>query len=174
MNQRNVEFKAELRDPEAARAQCKVLGGQFIGVMQQTDVYYRMPEGRLKRRTCPGEPTEWIEYRRPDRAAASTSNYAIYSDDQAQRRWGSMSLREWVTVRKSRELWMIDDVRVHLDDVETLGRFLEFEAIIGRIYDEREAYMAVAELRDMFKLVLGESISASYCDLIAAGGAPPS
>ena len=43
----NIEFKAELRNLEAARAQCKALDAQRIGLLRQTDTYYKLPDGRL-------------------------------------------------------------------------------------------------------------------------------
>ena len=46
----NIEFKAELRDIDAARIQCTVLDARHIGQLRQTDTYFRMPDGRLKKR----------------------------------------------------------------------------------------------------------------------------
>ncbi|UCD76132.1 MAG: class IV adenylate cyclase [Phycisphaerales bacterium] len=162
----NIEFKAELRDMEAARTQCRVLAAQQIGTLHQTDTYFRLPDGRLKKRQAPGEPIEWIFYHRNDRVTPKMCNYTILTDDQARRRWGTESLRKWLTVRKTRELWMIDNVRVHLDHVERLGEFLEFEAIVSQQFDVKECHSAVGELRRMFAPVLGEPIAVSYCDLM--------
>ena len=162
----NIEFKAELRDLEAARSQCRVLAAEKIGVLDQTDTYFKLADGRLKKRQAPGEPIEWIYYHRDNRVTPKMSNYTILTDDQARRRWGTESLRQWLVVRKKRELWMIDNVRVHLDQVEKLGDFLEFEAIVSRQFDVKECHMAVDELRQMFAPVLGESISVSYSDLM--------
>ncbi len=88
----NIEFKAELRDLIAARQQCKLLGASRMGILRQTDTYFRLAEGRLKRREAPGEPTEWIFYHRRDIVRPRMSDYAILSDSQARRRWGSQSL----------------------------------------------------------------------------------
>ncbi|MHC4217146.1 MAG: CYTH domain-containing protein, partial [Planctomycetota bacterium] len=121
----NIEFKAELRDRSAARQQCHQLGAERIGQVEQTDTYYRMPDGRLKKREAPGEPTEWIYYHRRDIVRPRMSSYAILSDSQAKRRWGSHSLRAWLKVAKKRELWMLENVRIHLDQVQSLGTFIE-------------------------------------------------
>ena len=50
----NIEFKAELRDLIAARQQCKQLGASRMGILYQTDTYFRLAGGRLKRREAPG------------------------------------------------------------------------------------------------------------------------
>lgn len=163
----NIEFKAELRDPIAARHQCKVLGAQLIGKLRQTDSYFRLAEGRLKRREAPGEPIEWIYYHRKDGVRPRLSNYSILTDEQATRRWGTQSLRHWLNVVKTRELWMLDNVRIHLDDVDQLGTFLEFEAIVSKERDVKECHMALQHLREVFGPTLGEPISMSYSDLMA-------
>lgn len=163
----NIEFKAELRDPIAARYQCKVLGAQLIGKLHQTDSYFRLADGRLKRREASGEPIEWIYYHRKDDVRPRLCNYSILTDEQATRRWGTQSLRHWLNVAKTRELWMLENVRIHLDDVDQLGNFLEFEAIVSKERDVKECHMAIAHLRQVFGPTLGEPVSLSYSDLMA-------
>jgi adenylate cyclase class 2 len=163
----NIEFKSELRDIEAARAQCRSLGAERIGVLEQTDQYFRLTDGRLKRREAPGEPIEWIYYHRPQHVRPRMCNYSILTEEQAHRRWGTASLKTWIIVRKSRELWMLDNVRIHLDEVAELGRFLEFEAIVSQEHDVKACHEAIDRLRDAFRPVLGEPIGVGYVDLLA-------
>jgi adenylate cyclase class 2 len=162
----NIEFKAELRNPDAARAQCVALGADHLGSLCQTDTYFKLADGRLKRREAPGEPVEWIFYHRPDQIRPRMSNYTILSEPQARRRWGTHSLKEWVVVVKTRDLWLLHNVRIHLDDVKDLGWFLEFEAMVSRQHDVKACHDAVAELRKTFAPILGESIAMSYADLL--------
>ncbi len=164
----NIEFKAELRDPVVARRQCRLLGAERIGVVQQTDTYYRLHDGRLKKRDAPGEPTEWIYYHRRDVVRPRMCNYTILSDEQAQRRWGTRNLRSWVKVIKTRELWMHENVRIHLDDVDRIGVFLEFEAVVSRACDVQTCHQKIRHLRQLFGPTLGEPVGPSYCDLMAA------
>jgi adenylate cyclase class 2 len=126
-----------------------------------------MTDGRLKKREAPGEPTEWIYYHRRDIVRPRMSSYAILSDAQAKRRWGTHSLRAWLKVAKKRELWMLENIRIHLDDVLGLGRFIEFEAVIGKEHDTRECHEMIGELRGVFGPTMGEPVGASYCDLMA-------
>ena len=163
----NIEFKAELRDPVAARKQCEVLGASFVGEFEQQDTYFRLADGRLKRRVAEGEPPEWIYYHRRDRAAPRLSNYIILTDDQARRRWGTQNLKPWVTVTKTRELWMVEHVRIHIDEVDALGCFIEFEAIVSDEHSTHDCAEDLAELREIFGPLLGEPIAVSYCDLVA-------
>lgn len=163
----NIEFKAELRDMEAARRQCALLGAQKIGVIRQTDTYYKLHDGRLKKREAPGEPIEWIYYQRRDIVRPRMSHYFILSDRQAKRRWGTHNLRAWLQVTKSRELWMLDNVRIHLDTVEGLGSFIEFEAIVTKDHDTRACHGQIKRLRDVFAITMGEALGPSYSDLMA-------
>jgi adenylate cyclase class IV len=164
----NVEFKAELRDVELARRQCEALGASCMGEVIQTDTYFRVPDGRLKRREVVGQPSEWVFYHRANGLQPRVSNFVILTDDEAERKWGTVSLRPWLVVRKKRELWRFDNVRIHLDDVEGLGRFIEFEARVLRGRTARGCTKMVARLREKFGLAMGEPVSVSYSDLVAA------
>lgn len=168
----NVEFKAELREPDLARAKCRALGASLIGVLDQTDTYFKLPDGRLKKREAPGEPIEWIFYHRTNRLQPRLSTFTILSDEQARRRWGTQSLRTWIVVKKRRELWMIENVRIHLDQVETLGAFIEFEAVVNTPGDIARNHERIARLRGEFAPLMGEPIAVSYSDLLDAEHAP--
>ncbi|MDZ4756032.1 MAG: CYTH domain-containing protein [Phycisphaerae bacterium] len=170
----NVEFKAEIRDLEVARRQCALIGARRAGRVAQIDMYFRIAEGRLKRREStelllnehPAErplgSVEWIFYQRPDSLLARISQYTIFTDAQARVRYGTATLIPWKVVRKSRELWLVDNVRIHLDDVDQLGLFIEFEAVVSARHDVVECRMMVAHLREQFAPILGEPISGSY------------
>ena len=162
----NVEFKAELRDLDLARIQCRTLGATCSGRLEQRDTYYKLPDGRLKRREVPGKPPEWIFYHRPDRPSPRMSHFMLYSDDQARTRWGTLPLREWVVLTKSREVWRLDNVRIHLDSVVDLGAFLEFEAEVSRKRKVRECYEQVYRLREAFAPLLGEAIPGGYGEML--------
>jgi adenylate cyclase class 2 len=162
----NVEFKAELRDLPLARSIVRSLGARFIVKMNQTDTYYRTPTGRLKRRECEGEPTEYIHYERADRVLPKLSHFTIYSEERFREVFGIEPLPVWLTVRKVRELFMLGNVRIHLDQVETLGDFVEFEALVSPDHTVPTCHRAIAELREKLGPVLGEPISAGYSDLL--------
>lgn len=164
----NIEFKAELRDMDLARAQCRALDAKRIGLLRQRDTYFRLTSGRLKRRESEGEPTEWIFYHRPDRVQPCMSHFMIYSEQQAHSRFGTNPLPVYVIVEKSRELWILGNVRIHLDEVDRLGRFIEFEALIDKEHDVKLCHEEINILREEFAPVLGEMISCSYADLLAA------
>lgn len=162
----NIEYKAELREIDLARAACKAVGAKFVITLVQRDTYFRVPSGRLKRRECEGEPTEWIFYDRADKANPRLSSFTIYSSSEARSRFGTRPLPRLVVVNKRRDLWMVDNTRIHLDEVERVGRFLEFESLVSPGYPVAACHDRINGLREAFAHAMGEPISCSYADLV--------
>ena len=165
----NVEFKAELKDLELARSICLALGAQLAGILDQTDTYFAVKQGRLKKRETVGEPTEWILYERPDQAGNKLSRFKIYTEQEAADRFGG-GLTARAVIKKIRELYMLGHVRIHLDSVEGLGTFLEFEALISPRQGEAECQKEVSRLRRELSPALGEAIAVGYADLLDHAG----
>jgi adenylate cyclase class IV len=163
----NVEMKAELRDLDLAKTVCHGLKATFIATLEQTDTYYRIPAGRLKKRETTGEPTEYVFYERANRPQPKLSHFVIYTEEQARERFGSEPLPVWVTVKKKRELWMLGNTRIHLDSVEGLGNFLEFESLVCRDHNIARGHESISQLRERFGPALGGLIDCSYSDMLA-------
>lgn len=163
----NVEFKVELRDPNLARTIIVRQGATFIGTLDQTDTYFRIPSGRLKKREQVGEPTEYIFYDRENRTRPKLSHFTIYSEAEARERFGTTPLPVWIVVRKRRDLYLLGNVRIHVDQVEGLGFFLEIEALVSTSTNVARCHTSIAELRALLQPVLGEAIAVGYSDLLA-------
>ena len=63
---------------------------------------------------------------------------------------------------------MIDNVRIHLDDVDGLGTFLELEAVVDLAHDDDACRRQVAGLLDALGLATAVPIRASYGELLRA------
>ena len=68
---------------------------------------------------------------------------------------------------KERTLFMLGPCRIHLDRVEGLGEFLEFEVVLSDEVSEEEGHRIVADLRHEFEVMDEDLISGSYADLVA-------
>lgn len=164
----NVEYKSELRDISLARTIAASLGALHADTLVQTDTYFRVPDAKLKKRETVGHPTEYIFYSRAARTKPKLSNFTIYSEAQAAERFGSSPLPVLLVVKKTRELWLLKGVRIHLDQVESLGNFLEFEALVTPDRNLAKCHHLMDELRLAFSHALGEAIAVGYAELITA------
>jgi predicted adenylyl cyclase CyaB len=79
------------------------------------------------------------------------------------------SLGERGVVVKRRHLFLWRDVRIHLDDVEGLGSFLELEAVAPADSDLTHEYQLVAELRDAFGIADELLCAHGYADQLLSG-----
>lgn len=169
---RNLEIKAPLADLAAARQQALRLATAHPGLETQIDRYYKLDASgaeRLKERVSSLHGTMLIHYRRPEAAGVRASDYRLLDPDGAEARdllagRGPVVL----TVRKTREVFLVDNVRVHLDEVEGLGSFLELEAMLDADHDLAACRLQVAELMRAFGVEEGALLAASYSDLLAA------
>ncbi len=171
---KNLEWKAELRDPNLARMICSNINASYIAKIRQTDTYYNVSRGRLKKREAVAiergigspEPVEYIFYERPDGVTARVSNYSLFTHEQVVERFGEAPLPVWLTVTKTRELYMLDSVRIHIDDVTDLGWHFEFEVLMNNDKDIETAPQRAEMIRSTFLPALGEPIQVSYSDLL--------
>lgn len=164
----NVEYKAELRDIALARTIAASIKAIFVDTLKQTDTYFRVPDAMLKKRETEGHPTEWVFYSRALRTQSKLSNFTLYPDSMAQERFGAAELPVWLVVKKKRELWTYQGVRIHLDQVENLGTYIEFEALVCPERSMEKAREQVEHLRQSFAPAMGEAIACGYADLLEA------
>lgn len=71
-------------------------------------------------------------------------------------------------VKKDREIYLIGNVRVHLDDVEGIGRFFEFEAVYENDSEEvrRDEEKKVDDLMRSFEISKESLQRTSYQELV--------
>jgi adenylate cyclase class 2 len=167
---RNVEVKARLDDLDLARAAATGAGARFEWVDTQVDRYFELDGGRrVKLRTCGRAPAELVRYDRPETAGVRASDYEVLP---VRDRDAATCLvpkgAPLVVVRKRRELWLVDNVRIHLDDVDGLGTFLELEAVVDAAHDDAACRAAVYRLLALFGVAEGDCLRASYSDLLRA------
>jgi homotetrameric cytidine deaminase len=163
---RNVEIKARDADPGRTLERALLLGAADEGVLTQRDTYFGGARGRLKLREQEPGGAQLIAYSRPDSDTARTSAYRLadVSDAEALREALDAALGTRVVVDKRRHLLLWEGVRIHLDEVEGLGAFVELEGVAPPESDLTREQELVARLRD--ELALGEPVAVSYSDLL--------
>jgi homotetrameric cytidine deaminase len=167
---RNVEVKATDPDPERSLAVCLELGAEDRGVLSQRDTYFRAGDGRLKLREETPGGAALIQYQRADAAAARESRYRIapVEDAAALREALDAALGTLVVVEKERRLLLWEGVRIHLDDVRGLGRFLELEGVAAPGSDLTAEGERVARLSEALGLDESRILADSYSDRLLA------
>lgn len=164
----NVDFKCELRDPGLARLALKRFGAVCATTVHHRDTYYRVPDGRLMRREAEGEPVEFVLYHRVDRAHPTISRFSIFTEDEARLRYGTRELPVWVEVTKDREIWLVDNARVHIDRVDGLGWFMEIDVLVSRDFHIGKCHDLIGRIRESLAPCLGGLIATSYADMVAS------
>ncbi len=165
---RNLEIKARIDNLAKVRRCAQQLTTEPPLHLKQTDTYFFCRSGRLKLRETVGRPAQLIWYDRPEVQEMRTSRYLIaeIADADATRDLLSAACGVRAVVKKRRELYWYRYVRIHLDQVETLGDFLELEAVLQPDIDELDAQRLLADLRERFEVQSHMLISGSYVDML--------
>ncbi len=172
---RNIELKARVEYLEAARQVALSLPARHFATLRQTDTYFACSTGRLKLREIrhlapPPEASsaELIWYDRPNASGPKPSQYHLVAiaDPSALRVMLEAGLGVESVVRKQREVFLLENIRIHLDRVERLGTFLEFEAVMDADRDDLAEEARLDRLAEQFSLTLGDRLTGSYNDLM--------
>lgn len=168
---RNVEIKARARDFARQQSLARSLAGggppERIG---QLDVFFHCPRGRLKLRHFTPERGELIFYERDDEAGPALSRYVIAPTSAPAELERALELAYGVAgrVRKTRLLYLVGQTRLHFDDVEDLGHFIELEAVLGDAQPVAEGEAVAAALAAALDIAPDDRVDVAYVDLLAA------
>ncbi len=168
MGHLNIEIKAKCPEKELIRNILKSLNAKFVGLDHQIDTYFNIQTGRLKLREGNIE-NSLIYYDREDKPGPKESNIILFKTEpnSALKKILIKTIGIKIIVDKEREIYFIENVKFHIDDVKNLGSFVEIEAIdqtgtIGRkkLLEQCQNYL------DLFKIDKNNLVSKSYSDLI--------
>jgi predicted adenylyl cyclase CyaB len=164
----NVELKARIRDLPTARRIAERLATDYLGWQHQIDTYFRCPRGRLKLREIEGQQAQLVGYQRPDETGPKLSDYRLttVTESESLKETLAAALDVLVVVDKRREIFLYQNVRIHLDEVIDLGRFLEFEAVLSDQVDQAQGEAQLAFLRAEFAIDPDDLLAVSYADLL--------
>jgi cytidine deaminase len=163
----NSELKATDPDRAATAARVAALGATDQGVLVQRDTYFAARHGRLKLREQEDSAAELIAYRRGDTVQAAESDYLLVPaiDPAGLAQALDRSLGTVVVVAKRRHLFLWENARIHLDDVDGLGAFIEIEIVEP---DDR-APGQMARLREALGIEDSALVAVGYSDLLLDG-----
>jgi predicted adenylyl cyclase CyaB len=164
----NIEIKAILKNRVAAEKVAARLSDTSPQTIHQEDFFFACNRGRLKLRIFAPDRGELIRYERSDVANARESRYLIARtpDPQILKEILTATLGRIGVVKKTRILYLIGQTRVHIDEVQGLGDFLELEVVL-RGQSEVEGKSIVTALLSELGIAQDELIAEAYVDLLA-------
>lgn len=140
----NIEIKARVPNPARLHTLAAALSHAAGTLLCQEDTFFHIPQGRLKLRTLAPTPTP----------AALKATLAA-----------ALGVRG--VVRKQRWLYLVGQTRVHVDEVEGLGTFVELEWVMQPVQTHAEGAHVVAELMQRLEIAEAELIAEAYIDLLS-------
>ena len=169
---RNVEIKASVDDLAAIEARARAIATQGPHDLVQDDTFFACARGRLKLRELAGGRGELIHYVRADEAGPKVSDYSIAPTaapaalrDTLARAFGIVG-----RVAKRRRLYLVDRTRIHLDQVEGLGSFVELEVVLHEAESVEDGRAVAEDVMKKLGIGAAQRVTGAYLDLLAARG----
>ena len=165
----NIEIKGILKNRADALSIAASLSGGGPEILTQDDIFFRCDGARLKLRIFGPDQGELIRYERADVADTRCSRYWIATtpDPQILLTILTATLGVKGTVKKVRTLYLIGQTRVHIDQVQDLGDFLELEVVLRPEQSEAEGRKIAESLLSDFRIDKADLVAEAYVDLLA-------
>ena len=166
---RNIEIKARVEDIARLATKVAAIADDGPSVILQDDTFFRCDSGRLKLRSFPDGSGELIFYRRANQEGPKESFYLRSPTSAPDNLRESLALAYGAVgrVRKHRTLFLVGRTRVHLDQVEGLGQFLELEVVLGEGERSENGVREAQRLMETLGIDPSQLIERAYVDLLA-------
>lgn len=164
----NIEIKARARDFEEVRRRAESLSVTPVEVIPQEDIFFNTEKGRLKLRVLALNLGQLIYYTRPDQQGPKRSEYHFYETPDPENLKRVLELAYGIrgVVKKTRYLYLVGQTRVHLDDVDGLGQFMELEVVMGEEQSDAEGQAIAEGLMSRLGVERGDLLEGAYMDLL--------
>lgn len=169
MKHLNMEIKAYCSDADKIRDILNKKGSDFKGVDHQIDTYFKVNDGRLKLREGNIEKS-LIFYQRQNQKNIKQSKIIVIPFSESEQIKDLLIKANGILtiVDKKREIYFIDNVKFHIDQVKNLGSFVEIEAIDegGHTDAKEKLFKQCQKYLNLFEIASKDLIDCSYSDLI--------
>lgn len=166
----NIEIKARVDDFDVLSARAEALSDVPVKVIPQEDTFFNTEKGRLKLRVLAPDLGYLIYYERPDWDGPKRSEYHLAKTNEPENLKTALALALGVrgVVRKTRYLYMVGQTRIHLDEVDGLGYFMELEVVMREGQSDAEGQAIAEDLMRRLGVREEALIEGAYMDLIAS------
>lgn len=164
----NVEIKAHARDWQRLACIAAELSDAPVQTIEQDDTFFHVPKGRLKMRAFSATAGELIYYERSDQAGPKQCRWMLAPTSQpdALRQTLAAALGVRRVVRKRRHLCLAGQTRIHLDEVEGLGRFVELEVVLQPQQSAEQGQQIAADLMARLGIAAEDLVETAYIDML--------
>ena len=164
----NIEIKAGARDFWRQKELAGELTDRPEQLICQEDTFFDTLKGRLKLRMFSPSEGELIYYERDNISGPKQSNYSISKTDDPIELKNMLSCALGIegVVRKKRYLFMIGHTRIHLDDVDELGYFIELEVVVQPNQTAKECLQTANQIMEKMQIREDDLIDVAYIDLL--------
>ncbi len=165
---KNIEIKARVHDLERVTEIAARLSDSPEETLQQEDIFFNVPQGRLKLRIFSGGAGQLIFYERDDHPQPKASRYFLSKIDDPYSLLDVLSRALGVrgVVKKMRRLYLVGQTRVHLDEVESLGSFLELEVVLRENQSDDDGRNIAQDLMRQLEIDESDLLSGAYVDMM--------
>ncbi len=166
----NIEIKARISHVQDLLPRARSLaGGAEPTLIEQDDSFYPCAHGRLKLRRFADGSAELIHYQRADTGGPKLSDYVRVPVPDAEALHTALSRAQGLLgrVQKRRWLLMVGTTRIHLDEVQGLGHFLELEVVLADGQSQSEGQATAQRLMAALDVEPGQLLAGAYLDLLS-------
>jgi len=164
----NIEIKARARNFADLCRRAEALSDTPAQIIPQEDTFFHTPKGRLKLRQLAPELGQLVYYERTDRSGPKRSNYLLVGTSVPGELKAALSAALGVrgVVRKKRTLYLVGQTRIHLDEVEGLGEFMELEVVLRPEQSDAEGQAIAQDLMTRLGVQQEDLLEGAYMDLM--------
>ena len=164
----NIEIKARVDDIVALKRRAEALSDTPLETIPQEDIFFRTEKGRLKLRILSPDEGWLIYYERPDQDGPKRSDYHFSrtGEPDALKKVLTEALGLRGVVRKTRYLYLAGQTRIHVDEVEGLGHFMELEVVLRDGQTDAEGRAIAEDLMRRLGIRESDLLEGAYMDLL--------
>jgi predicted adenylyl cyclase CyaB len=165
----NIEIKARVTNIARLKHTAAKISDVVVVLLKQEDVFFRSPSGRLKLRILNPNCGELIFYERADQHGPKYSSYVISktTDPASLKNVLASALGIRGIVKKERLLYQVGHTRIHLDEVEGLGSFVELEFVMHLGQEMKEGTATLQALMKQLGVREEDLVAGAYVDLFS-------
>lgn len=166
---RNIEIKARVAAMPELRRRAAALADEGPAEIAQDDTFFHCANGRLKLRALSAGSGQLIFYRRADDSGPKESFYVVTAtaDPDGLRDALTLAYGQSGRVIKQRTLYLVGRTRVHLDQVQDLGDFMELEVVLAEGDSADDGFTEAIDVMASLGIDESQLVQGAYVDLLA-------